>query len=68
MLAIYANPGSLRSSASTRSATAACPGAKGWIKSYLSPAGERAPFLSLDVAGALTGMRLDHGREHLARA
>ncbi len=35
---------------------------------YLSPAGERAPFLALDVAGALTGMRLDHGREHLARA
>lgn len=50
-------------------AGSAPPGAGGLaLAPYFSPAGERAPFLSLDVAGSLTGMRLHHGREHLARA
>lgn len=35
---------------------------------YLSPAGERAPFLDPAASGALTGLSFVHGREHLARA
>jgi xylulokinase len=31
-------------------------------------AGERAPLLDPDAAGAFVGLRLDHGRAHLARA
>ena len=35
---------------------------------YLSPAGERAPFLDPAASGALTGLSFGHGRAHLARA
>lgn len=35
---------------------------------YLSPAGERAPFLDPAASGALTGLTFGHGRAHLARA
>lgn len=35
---------------------------------YLSPAGERAPFSDPLARGALLGMSLEHGREHVARA
>ena len=35
---------------------------------YLSPAGERAPFLDSQARGALLGLSFDHGREHVARA
>ena len=35
---------------------------------YLSPAGERAPFLDPAASGALTGLSFGQGRTHLARA
>jgi erythritol kinase (D-erythritol 1-phosphate-forming) len=35
---------------------------------YLSPAGERAPFLAPDARGMLLGLSLEHRPEHLARA
>ncbi|KAB8161206.1 carbohydrate kinase [Streptomyces sp. 3MP-14] len=35
---------------------------------YLSPAGERAPFLDPAASGLVTGALFTHGREHLARA
>lgn len=35
---------------------------------YLSPAGERAPFLDGDARGVIAGLSFDHAREHLARA
>jgi xylulokinase len=35
---------------------------------YLSPAGERAPFLDPQARGALVGLSLEHGREDIARA
>ncbi len=34
---------------------------------YLSPAGERAPFLDRGAAGELRGLRLDHDRADVAR-
>lgn len=45
------------------------PGAGGLrVLPYLSPAGERAPFLDPAASGLVTGALLAHGREHLARA
>jgi erythritol kinase len=45
------------------------PGAHGLaFLPYLSPAGERAPFLDPTARGALLGLSLNHGREHVARA
>lgn len=45
------------------------PGADGLrVLPYLSPAGERAPFLDPAASGLVTGMLFRHGREHLARA
>jgi xylulokinase len=35
---------------------------------YLSPAGERAPFLDPAARGVVTGASFGHGRAHLARA
>lgn len=35
---------------------------------YLSPAGERAPFLNPLASGSFLGMSVEHGREHVARA
>ena len=35
---------------------------------YLSPAGERAPFYSVEACGALHGLRTTHGRSEIARA
>ena len=35
---------------------------------YLSPAGERAPFLDATAKGSFHGLALTHGREHVARA
>ncbi|MFG2004631.1 FGGY family carbohydrate kinase [Spirillospora sp. NPDC048911] len=35
---------------------------------YLSPAGERAPFLDAQARGAFHGLTVDHEREDLARA
>lgn len=35
---------------------------------YLSPAGERAPFLDPDASGTLLGVTVEHGPEHIARA
>ena len=35
---------------------------------YLSPAGERAPFLDPMARGAFLGLSFEHGREHVARA
>ncbi len=35
---------------------------------YLSPAGERAPFLDATAKGSFHGLALTHGREHIARA
>ncbi len=34
---------------------------------YLSPAGERAPFLAPDARGAVFGLSFEHGRAELAR-
>ncbi|WP_253194559.1 FGGY-family carbohydrate kinase [Streptomyces sp. MP131-18] len=50
-------------------AAAVPPGAAGLrVLPYLSPAGERAPFLDAAASGLVTGMLFSHGREHLARA
>lgn len=50
-------------------AAAADPGAGGVVfLPYLSPAGERAPFLDPHVRGSLVGLSLAHGRAHVARA
>jgi erythritol kinase (D-erythritol 1-phosphate-forming) len=35
---------------------------------YLSPAGERAPFLDSNARGSLMGLSFEHDREHVARA
>jgi erythritol kinase (D-erythritol 1-phosphate-forming) len=35
---------------------------------YLSPAGERVPFLDTGARGSLFGLSFEHGREHIARA
>lgn len=35
---------------------------------YLSPAGERAPFLDPGARGVFMGLSFDHDREHVARA
>lgn len=44
-------------------------GARGLVfLPYLSPAGERAPFLDPGARGSLHGLSLEHGREDLARA
>ncbi|GAA3879569.1 carbohydrate kinase [Streptomyces sedi] len=53
----------------TALAARAAPGAEGLrVLPYLSPAGERAPFLDPAASGLVTGALLSHGREHLARA
>ncbi len=45
------------------------PGAAGIaLLPYLSPAGERAPFLNPHARGMLFGFSLEHGPNHLARA
>lgn len=45
------------------------PGARGLVLlPYLSPAGERAPFLDPLARGAVLGLSLEHGPEDLARA
>ncbi|TDD66161.1 carbohydrate kinase [Actinomadura darangshiensis] len=50
-------------------AAQAPPGADGLMfLPYLSPAGERAPFLDPQARGAFHGLTVDHEREHLARA
>lgn len=35
---------------------------------YLSPAGERVPFVDPQARGVLFGLSVEHGREHIARA
>ncbi|MDT0268476.1 FGGY-family carbohydrate kinase [Streptomyces sp. DSM 44915] len=53
----------------TELAARVAPGAEGLrVLPYLSPAGERAPFLDPAASGLVTGMLFTHGREHLARA
>lgn len=53
----------------TALADSAPPGADGLrVLPYLSPAGERAPFLDPAASGLVTGMLFGHGRAHLARA
>ena len=53
----------------TRLASQAPAGADGLrVLPYLSPAGERAPFLDPAASGLVTGMLFGHGRAHLARA
>ncbi|RJL30128.1 carbohydrate kinase [Bailinhaonella thermotolerans] len=49
---------------------ASCPAGAGGLVflPYLSPSGERAPFLDPDARGALVGLTLDHGPPHVARA
>lgn len=50
-------------------AAEAPPGAAGLrVLPYLSPAGERAPFLDAAASGLLTGATFAHGREHVTRA
>jgi xylulokinase len=45
------------------------PGADGLcFLPYLSPAGERVPFLNTGARGSLVGLSFEHGREHIARA
>lgn len=45
------------------------PGADGvTVLPYLSPAGERAPFLAPTARGVVTGLSFAHGPAHLARA
>ncbi|HVJ02651.1 MAG TPA: FGGY family carbohydrate kinase [Sphingomonas sp.] len=47
----------------------AAPGADGLLLlPYLSPAGERAPFYSVEACGVLHGLRTTHGRSEIARA
>ncbi len=53
----------------TTLAQQAAPGAEGLrVLPYLSPAGERAPFLDFHASGLITGMRFGHRAEHFARA
>lgn len=53
----------------TELAAQAPPGADGLrVLPYLSPAGERAPFLDPAASGLVTGLLFGHGRTHLARA
>jgi xylulokinase len=53
----------------TTLAAQAPPGADGLrVWPYLSPAGERAPFLDPAASGFVAGMLFSHGRTHLARA
>jgi erythritol kinase len=50
-------------------AAASDPGAAGLaFLPYLSPAGERAPFLDPLARGAFLGLSFEHGREQVARA
>ncbi|MEV3927613.1 FGGY-family carbohydrate kinase [Actinomadura coerulea] len=50
-------------------AASAAPGADGLVfLPYLSPAGERAPFLDSRARGAFHGLTVHHEREHIARA
>jgi xylulokinase len=50
-------------------AARSAPGADGLLfLPYLSPAGERAPFLDTRARGSFLGLSVDHDREHLARA
>jgi erythritol kinase len=50
-------------------AAAAEPGAAGLsVLPYLSPAGERAPFLDTAARGVISGLTFAHGRAHVARA
>jgi erythritol kinase len=50
-------------------AAEAPPGADGvTVLPYLSPAGERAPFLAPAARGVITGLSFAHGPAHLARA
>lgn len=50
-------------------AATAAPGAGGLrVLPYLSPAGERAPFLDTAACGVFTGVRFGHGRAEVARA
>lgn len=45
------------------------PGADGLVfLPYLSPAGERAPFVDSRARGSFLGLTSEHGRAHLARA
>ncbi|PTT64664.1 FGGY-family carbohydrate kinase [Arthrobacter sp. HMWF013] len=45
------------------------PGAGGLaFMPYLSPAGERAPFLNAQARGSFLGLSFEHQREHMARA
>lgn len=45
------------------------PGAEGLVFfPYLSPAGERAPFLDTEARGSFVGLSLEHRPEHVARA
>jgi xylulokinase len=45
------------------------PGSDGLrVLPYLSPAGERAPFLATAASGLFAGVTFDHGRAHVARA
>lgn len=53
----------------TELAAASTPGANGvTVWPYLSPAGERAPFLDPDARGVIGGLRFDHDSADLARA
>jgi erythritol kinase (D-erythritol 1-phosphate-forming) len=50
-------------------AAGVAPGADGLcFLPYLSPAGERVPFLNTGARGSLFGLSFEHGREHIARA
>lgn len=45
------------------------PGARGAVfMPYLSPAGERAPFLNPSARGTFVGLSLEHGRDDIAMA
>lgn len=53
----------------TEMAHEARPGAGGLtFLPYLSPAGERAPFLNANARASLFGLSLEHSRVHIARA
>ncbi len=50
-------------------AAASVPGSRGVVcLPYLSPAGERSPFLAPSARGSLHGMSITHTREDIARA
>lgn len=64
MLGLSGGPGELASLAA-----GAPPGAGGLVfQPYLSPAGERAPFLDSRARGAFLGLSSEHEPAHLARA